>query len=86
MPDLSRYPLRKRAVLVGLIAEIAIVAAMFGLPPDVIERATAIAMSAINMGVLLGVVLTTEPQVTPVADPQDNLGRSLVPSEEPHPS
>lgn len=76
---MSRHPLRRRAILVALVAEAVIVAAALGVPADVLDTVHVVAMSLVNVAVLVGLVASGEPEVTPVSDPRDREGRPLVP-------
>lgn len=73
---MDRYPIRKRAVLVGIIAQVALIATALGIAPDLLDRAETIALSVVNILTLLGMV-SVEKQTTPVSDPRDNYGRPL---------
>lgn len=75
---MDRYPIRKRAVLVGIIAQVVLIATALGIAPDLLDRAETIALSLVNILTLLGMV-SVEKQTTPVSDPKDEYGRSLHP-------
>ncbi|MBW3665838.1 MAG: hypothetical protein KY469_22365 [Actinobacteria bacterium] len=65
----DRYPIRRRAVLVGVLAEVVIIATVVGIAPETVDQVHIIGGSAINIGALIGLVTSSEPKVTPVADP-----------------
>lgn len=76
---MTRHPLRRRAVLAAIIAEVLLVAAAFGVAPETVGLVEVVAGSLLTVLTLAGLVASAEPVVTPVDDPRNDRGEELVP-------
>lgn len=72
----SRYPLRQRGALLGLLALAAQALSLFGVDPT---RWVSLGVLTVTALGILGLVSSGEKVVTPVADPRDENGTPLVP-------
>ena len=74
----GRYPIRARATWAALIAAAGTLGLQFGLDAQISEQLQTVLTGVLNLVVLLGLVTTSEKQVTPVVDPRDGDGNALV--------
>ncbi len=75
---MSRHPLRKAAVIATLLGLAAQAALLLGVNADEVSRWAQVASLVVTALVSLGIVVPSEPQVTPMSDPRADDGTSLV--------
>ncbi|SDC25997.1 hypothetical protein [Actinokineospora iranica] len=77
----TRHPLRVTASIVGGLTALAqglVGAGLF--TPDQGNATTGLIAAVITLLATFGLVITTEPRITPTADPRDHHGRPLIPA------
>ncbi len=74
----ARYPIRARATWAAFIAGAGTLALQFGVDAQLTEAVQNIGTAVLNLLVLIGLVVTSEKQVTPVSDPRNNQGEPLT--------
>lgn len=74
----ARYPIRARATWAAVIAGLGTLALQLGAEPVLTESVQDVATAILHLLVLVGLVRSSEKEVTPTSDPRNDDGEPLT--------